>query len=56
MVRVFLPSNNTLRQKLVLGVGHCYERPDHAFVRKNLEHWDFALEKQEILVGNNISM
>lgn len=36
MVMVSLPSNETLRQKLVPGVGYCCDRHDHTFVLKNV--------------------
>jgi hypothetical protein len=34
----------TLKQKLIPGVGYCYDRPDHAFVWKNVV--DFGFGKQ----------
>jgi hypothetical protein len=34
---VSVHSSKILRQKLVPGVEYCYDRPDHAFVWKNVD-------------------
>ena len=49
LVMVSVHSSKTLRQKLVPGVGYCCDRPDHAFVWKNVDFGTLDLESHEML-------
>jgi hypothetical protein len=47
LVVVSIHSNKTQRQKLVPGVGFCYDEPDHAFVGKSVDFGTLNLEAVE---------
>ena len=44
LVMVAVHSSKTLRQKLVLKLGHCCDRPDYAIVQKNVDFGTLNLE------------
>ena len=49
LVMVSVHSSKTLSQKLVAGVGYCCDRPDHAFVWKNVDLGTLDLESSAML-------
>ena len=46
---VSVHSSKTLSQKLVAGVGYCCDRPDHAFVWKNVDLGTLDLQSSATL-------
>jgi hypothetical protein len=49
LVMVSLHSNKTQRQKLVPGVGHCCDKPNHVFVWRNVDFETFDYESSGML-------
>jgi hypothetical protein len=49
LAMVSVRSSKTLRQKLLLGVGYCCDRPDHGFVWKNMNLGILDLESHGML-------
>jgi hypothetical protein len=39
----------TLRQKLIPGIGYCWDRPDHVFVWRNVDFGTLDLESNGML-------
>ena len=49
LVMVSVHINKTLTKKLLPGMGNCYDKPDHAFVWKNVDLETLDLESNGML-------
>jgi hypothetical protein len=56
VVMVSVHSSKTLRQKLGLGVGYCCDRPDHAFVWRNVGLWTLECFKWGLMGHSSRNM